>query len=538
MALLNYKKFKVTVDGDSPKVNGLKYGDVVLRQYNDGAVSLYSIMYVIETGTTDVVINGVTKKEKWFIGALLEGDEPSSGENLDFSRITSISDEDRMGAIYMTSISSDAPYIDTIDSIGKDGSINYPNSFGDPLIYNKSSFSFIGEEYFSSSYLKYNGDEKRIFKLTKNSTPIIVGEKVAISIPTLKGKYSDEKILVTYKYRASGNFICNTEVSDSNGNYILMSKQITTSTEVKSNVDIFSVSNINDDSSFKIDLSQISVSGAWIEISDINIIPIFSLSRWYNSVKNRLGKLTGITDSIFGELKDYGGYFQRLYATKDINIAGTLTAGDANGFGSTFYAGKIHKNIFINSLSHDLGVYGKIDNSQGIPTGIGNSFILSDRSSHESHHIITYNTPEWYNSNAGKKYTFSAWIKSASGIKSVTLTENGNEPLSIQVDETWMRYSYTFAIGSDISNSYCFIDIFGADTNTGLYICGMQVELGEYASPYQPTDDTLAIGNEDYGVWMTRGGIGGTIQNPLLQFTPEGDIRSKNDNNIWPYPPT
>ena len=212
----------------------------------------------------------------------------------------------------MTSISSYAPYIDTIDSIGKDGSINYPNSFGDSLIYNKSSFSFIGEEYFSSSYLKYNRDEKRIFKLTKNSTPIPVGENVAISIPTLKGKYSDEKILVTYKYRASGNFICNTEVSDSNGNYILMSKQITTSTEVKSNVDIFSVSNINDDSSFKIDLSQISVSGAWIEISDINIIPIFSLSRWYNSVKNRLGKLTGITDSILWELKGYGMYWRNL----------------------------------------------------------------------------------------------------------------------------------------------------------------------------------------------------------------------------------
>ena len=71
MSLLTYKKFKIIISGDSPKENGLQYGDIVVRKYLENNTSYYSILYVTEIGTTPVTINGETKTEKWFIGALL-----------------------------------------------------------------------------------------------------------------------------------------------------------------------------------------------------------------------------------------------------------------------------------------------------------------------------------------------------------------------------------------------------------------------------------------------------------------------------------
>lgn len=60
--------------------------------------------------------------------------------------------------------------------------------------------------------------------------------------------------------------------------------------------------------------------------------------------KVRLGKLDGITSPIFGVLDGYGLYSQNMYLEGNAQIAGTLTAGDANGVGASFYAGKIHRN--------------------------------------------------------------------------------------------------------------------------------------------------------------------------------------------------
>ena len=529
MALINYKKFKITISGDSPKENGLQYGDIVIRKYFDKNVSYYSVLYVLNTGETAVIINGEEKQEKWFIGALIYGDEPGTGQPLDFARITSLSNKDRMGAMYMTAVDSDAPYLDIIDRIGFSGSINYPSSIGFYNQYDKLAYSFTGREYFSASYNEFIGSEQRIIRLTRNSVAIPIGTKVNFGMQTLKGSYADQKIIVSYKYRSSSILSFDSKVSDENDDYILMSSSLNSETEWKNEFVVFSVSNIHDNSYFKIDISPLSSEGSWIEISDFNIIPLNRLTSWIDQTKVRIGRLSGVSDGVFGALQDYGAYIQRLYASKDVNIAGTLTAGDRNGFGSTFYAGKIHKNAVQNSVNHDWGLDADVNLLQINPVGIGNVFKFSDKSTSGDNHRFNYNTPSWYQENLGKQYVFSAWFKSGNGYKEFTLDENNNEVKTFYVGEEWERIQLQFTVGSNVSNDYCFIDISGVDTNSDFYICGMQIEEGENATAYQPTDGIITPEDNAYGVWMSRGGIGGTIQNPLLKLTNDGWIKSRGD---------
>ena len=97
--------------------------------------------------------------------------------------------------------------------------------------------------------------------------------------------------------------------------------------------------------------SSLASEGDWCEVADLNIVRLASVSAFSEASKARVGKVSGIIDPVFGMLDGYGAYFQNLYATRNVNIAGTLTAGDENGFSSTFYVGKIHKNVIPDSLS-------------------------------------------------------------------------------------------------------------------------------------------------------------------------------------------
>ena len=72
---------------DSQKTQGLQAGDIIRRQYAERERTVYSLMCVTETGTELVG----DKDAPYFIGALLDGDEPQGGELLDFVRITNCS---------------------------------------------------------------------------------------------------------------------------------------------------------------------------------------------------------------------------------------------------------------------------------------------------------------------------------------------------------------------------------------------------------------------------------------------------------------
>ena len=84
MSIYKYKKYKISLQFDSKKTQGLRTGDIVRRQYFDGKNLIYSLMCVLDYGidkTVDSNTNDIVEKQ-YFIGALLEGDVPENRRNL------------------------------------------------------------------------------------------------------------------------------------------------------------------------------------------------------------------------------------------------------------------------------------------------------------------------------------------------------------------------------------------------------------------------------------------------------------------------
>lgn len=123
MSLYKYARYKVLLDPESHKTQGLQVGDVVRRQYFDGKNLIYSLMIVLQTGI-DTVLDKTGKEleSSYFIGALIEGDEPVNGELLDFVRTTNLFNADRSGALYLTASDSEAPFMDIIDGMAFENS--------------------------------------------------------------------------------------------------------------------------------------------------------------------------------------------------------------------------------------------------------------------------------------------------------------------------------------------------------------------------------------------------------------------------------
>jgi hypothetical protein len=97
--------------------------------------------------------------------------------------------------------------------------------------------------------------------------------------------------------------------------------------------------------------------------------------------------------------------------------------------------------------------------------------------------------------------------------------------------EDWRRYFVSFFIKPSESPDMVLRMESQAE---GLLITGPQLEAGNTPSQYQPTDGSLSY-VEDYGAWFSKGGIGGTIQNPLLKLNADGSISSR-DNSFVIFP--
>ena len=102
----------------------------------------------------------------------------------------------------------------------------------------------------------------------------------------------------------------------------------------------------------------------------------------------------------------------------------------------------------------------------------------------------------------------------------MTVSQNGHPLQEIEVEKQWKRYHIPFVIRYEAPEDL-LIEI-KADT-TGAMFCCAQLEKGEQATLYQATDGKLTDTGE-YGAWFARGGIGGTIQNPLLKLNADGSI--------------
>ncbi len=94
--------------------------------------------------------------------------------------------------------------------------------------------------------------------------------------------------------------------------------------------------------------------------SGVNSWAAFSASA---KTKARLGVLSGIVSPTFGQLVGEGLWTNNIYLEGNAAIAGTLTAGDAVGFGNTFYAGRLYKNIISHSNNFSDAVWTKTTGS-------------------------------------------------------------------------------------------------------------------------------------------------------------------------------
>lgn len=563
-APVELKKYQILIAPDSKKVQGLKTGDVVRRQYYDGTNIIYSLMCVLSYGTVKkastevrydsnnepilnadgtIATENVEKDVPYFIGALLEGDAPKSKELLDFARITNLFDADRSGALYLTASDNEAPFIDVIDGIGRNKSLSWPESVADQTFEDAHSQYILKGSGIVAKYKDFESGNNRIIRLTRS--------QVSDGFCGLKQDFyeliaAQKKVLVSYKARANKAVAVNAEIS-----YVSGSTKDAEWTENYTDSWQYYFQAINVQNSgrhlrtFKLDVQNLDV-GDWIEIADFNIILLDSISNFGEAASMRIGKLDGVSDPVFGSLTGYGAYVQKLYASQTAHISGTLTAGDENGFASTFYAGKIHRNCFRNSCDVNFATPITIDNLSLInPTGMGNIYKTETTTELKAF----AQSRKWLNEHLNKRYCFSFWAYAKKPCQ-IGIKQNDTSVSSVQIasDQTheWRRLHVFFDLSKPkqtdedmfISLTPSFSDSLyqsvsgsiNADQQA-LFITAFQLEAGEYCTQYQPTDDILNE-TDDYGAWFARGGIGGTIQNPLLRLNYDGtgaiDTRSNS----------
>lgn len=520
-------------------------------------------MVVLSTGK-DTFINdqGIKVSSPYFVGALLDGDPPQSGEVLDFVRMTSLFDENRSGALYLTASDSGSPFMDIIDKMATENSLCYPRmSGGNPDKPEITRYACAGPQYITEIYRKSELDVYRLFKIIRNNTANPTNNTIGFKQTIKNGLKNPQTVLVSYKIRASKE-INNIPISFG---YVNSSKidgesaiSITMNWEYK--LHVITVDHPSQyDRSFLINLTSNLTNSDWCEIAEFNMILLSDAGNFAQASKTRIGKLEEVIDPIFGKLSGYGAYMQKLYASKDVAIAGTLTAGDENGFGNTFYAGKIAKNKVTNSEFQNNktqtidGVYageyegGKVqvtryDNGGPAPNmGYIRFTSLPDHPPGTSSGFCA----QIFNRNnldikANKTYCLSFYAKDSRSAPRSSLNVidkvlgyafgGGDfEEDTLQLSSDWRRYYGIFRSPEDLTLNYSAYLYQSQEKWEELDLCisGLQIEEGEHPSPYQKTDGTLSSSN-DYGAWFNRGGVGGTIQNPLLNFGEDGSIYSKS----------
>lgn len=535
MAVFSYRKFKVSLRSDSKKTQGLRTGDIVRRQYFDGTNIIYSLMCVLETGT-DTISAGV--EQPYFIGALLEGDPPQTNEILDFARITNLFDTDRSGALYLTASDEQAPFMDVIDGIGRNASLSWPVNVAVPMNEDsQSQYILENPALASTNYIKLLEGNNRVLHITKNSQE----GTVTLKQDFYKYVANPNRVLISYKIKSSRAITGTASLEYVDGVRVDGSVNVSVTTDWSYQLHAITV----DWSGRHLRSVKIALPGledkdeVWI--ADFNIILLSSVANFGDASQMRIGKLDGMVDPVYGKMEGYGAYLQKLFASGSAHVSGTLTAGDENGFGATFYAGKIHKNAFVNSLTPVVSGDCVIDATSGNPTGVGNAYKITGSTA------IVAQTSSWLQRHIGKEYCLSFWLNAKKPCQ-ISIQQNGFLIGTINIESQslnqWMRHHVMFevltptlvsenmtislvptfgtvdddAISSDAS-------IIAADTQIEyadeVFFSAPQLESGRRVTQYQATDSILQE-TDDYGAWFSRGGIGGTIQNPLLKLNYDG----------------
>lgn len=520
MAINHYQKFKISINPDSKKIQSLQPGDIVRRQYVDGVNTIYTLMTVLDTGEDEVINDkGVISNSPYFIGALLEGDIPNSHQLLDFVRITNLFNADRSGALYMTASDSNAPFIQIIDKLGTEKSLCLPYLGGGNVnLPSKDKYSCLGESFLTCTYNKYTEGAYRAYKVTRNN--VSTSDRLQIKVTFDDTFQIQDKVLISYKIRSCKEMVLPYSFGYTDGSSFEGSDDIQASNDWEYKLHIIQIdSPARETRSFAIDLVGLNTED-WIEIAELNIIKLSDVANFAEAGKAIIGNINSVVDPVFGTLKGYGIHTENFYATKNVGIAGTLTAGDSNGFSSTFYAGRIYKNMIKNSLSCDFNNTAEEVSDIKIPSKIGSAYKFKEDI---SLHRLTCRESGWSEKHKGEIVTFSIWIYSTSKT-TLNVYQNTNKIDIWEIYLGWRRYYVTFPITE--SGDPLYINF---ETNAPLIVCSPQLEMGDTVSQYQPTDGVIKEDSDGYGAWFCEGGIGGTIQNPLLKLGADGSIRSRND---------
>lgn len=521
MAVFSYERYKIRVAADSHKAQGLKAGDIVRRQYADRMGTVYSLMAVLDSGV-DVIEE---KESPYFIGALLEGDAPRNGELLDFVRVTSLLSPERSGALYLTASDSESPFLDVLDGMATEQSLCYPLMADGILdLPDKKKYAISGNEYVAVSYTVDSGEALRVVKLCRNSAALPPGEIIGLKQTLEEPVEHPQRLLISFRVRACRPLKgVPLQFGYTNGEKTDAKDTIDVGTAWEYKLWVITVEYPRSYSrSFLFDLrGHLREEGDWCEIGDLNIVRLSSVASFTGSTKARVGKVSGIVDPVYGVLEGYGAYFQHLYATRDVNIAGTLTAGDRNGFSSAFYVGKIHKNVLVNSLGCCFS--GATEIGGVTPPGIGKAVRLAGES------VLQVQSGQWREAHIGQSYCFSLWIKAEdAGRFSLYQDEHYLQDIEITAIGEWQRQKVSFFIRSSVSQD---MSVGLRNVPAGLCVTAPQLESGNTPTPYQGTDEVLSY-VEDYGAWFCRGGVGGTIQNPLLRLNGDGSISSRDGSFV------
>lgn len=524
MALFNYKKYKVSLRHDSKKTQGLKTGDIVRRQYFDGKNLVYSLMCVLSYGTEEVVDEETQEivERNYFIGALLEGDIPSSDQILDFARITNLFDTERSGALYLTASDQESPYMDVIDGIGKGKSLCWPEDISTDYEDPKSQYVIINK---GKAYGEYKGtqqDNNRVLRLGVS----VAEDEVPVGISQDFYEYvaNPNRVVISYKIKGNSEQTWKASLGYANGEHMDAEFDVPVTTEWQYKLHVVTIDwSGRHLRTFKLQRSCDYYDN--VEIADFNIILLSSLTNFNDASQIRVGKLSGLVDPVFGQLDSYGGYFQKLFASGSAHVSGTLTAGDENGFAATFYAGKIHRNAFLNSLDVNFTSGIDIEKELAAPCGVGKVYSFSDEVEMQAQEA------DWLKEHVGKKYCLSFWLYTKKACQ-ISVLQNGHVVGTFRFSPSqclaWERKHIAFELYGGVDDNAPLLltlaPTFESDeegTEGIVYLSAPQLEEGVAVTQYQPTDEVVKF-SEDYGAWFSRGGIGGTIQNPLLQLNFDG----------------
>ena len=580
MAVINYRKFKVLIDADSPKEQGLRTGDIVRRLYFNGNNVIYTLMCVLDYGIDEVTeeptgsaseepaeeaaeevventrsdaaneANGEASGEaseetesddeeervsyrQYFIGALLEGDAPVAGQILDFIRVTNIFDSERGGALCLNSLGQHHSCADVIGDIGKSCSLCWPSGLPvgsgvDP------SRQYVPDNNTNAEYIAALDGNRRVCHITGTRTSDPEGSTVGISQEFYQNVAEGDKVIISYMVKAGRDIDALATFSSFGASGEPPSESFTVTDEWTYRLHVVTVENPGRLlRTFGLSFDGF-VGSDEIWIAGLNIIQLSSLSAFSDSSLARFGRIEGTTDVVFGRVKGYGAHVRRMFATGASHVSGTLTPGDAGGFGSTFYAGRIHRNAFINSIAPTF--VGDVPTSEEVVDPTGTSLVHKLVGSSAT---MVAQSALWLANRVGLEYSFSFWAYANKACE-IEIKQNGTLVGTVQIGEPdidkWLRLGVSFNLlpatqGGDgllLRIEPSFNQSQQQQQETGdrglevVYVTAPQLEAGGTVTQYQPTDDTLNY-TDEFGAWFNRGGLGGTIQNPLLILNADGE---------------